>query len=74
MSEINKINLNSQNTEKPLNKNEVIKNNQTYSINNCMTSYEHININLLNILKVWSLYTLKYLSPKLYFKIIYLNF
>ena len=37
------------NTEKPLNKNEVIKNNQTYSINNCMTSYEHININKIKM-------------------------
>jgi len=42
------------NTEKPINKNEVnknevIKNNNTYSINNCMTSYEHININKIKM-------------------------
>jgi hypothetical protein len=37
------------NIEKPLNKNEVTKNDQTYSINNCMTSYEHININKIKM-------------------------
>ena len=37
------------NNEKPLNKNEVIKNDKTYSINNCMTSFEHININKIKM-------------------------
>ena len=42
------------NTEKPINKNEVnksevIKNDNTYSINNCITSYEHININKIKM-------------------------
>ena len=37
------------NNEKPLNKNEVIKKDNTYSINNCMTSYEHINISKIKM-------------------------
>ena len=42
------------NNEKPLNKNElnkneVIKKDNTYSTNNCMTSYEHININKIKM-------------------------
>ena len=37
------------NTEKPINKSEVIKNNQTNSTNNCMTSHDHININKIKM-------------------------
>ena len=37
------------NTEKPINKSEVIKNNQSNSTNNCMTSHDHININKIKM-------------------------
>ena len=37
------------NTEKSLNKTEDIKNDKTYSTNNCMTSHEHIDINKIKM-------------------------